>query len=242
MKMYSIRSYAFVALLYMLAACSSNDVDEPVHNGEVQKIIISVRDYMDGDGLLGSRTYFNPSGNSYSWMATDTIGIFPEKGEQLPFVMNSVAGTSTATISGGSWGLKTTEEYAAYYPFSRQNYFTDRGNILFSYTGQVQTGIGDDDETVTAHLGAFDLMAADNATTNGESLHFDFKHLGCIFNLKITVPYAGTYSSVTLTFDEAVFVTKVNLDLTQTTAQVTTVETSKSISVGLKDFTTPSDD
>lgn len=236
MKKYSIRINAFVALALMLASCSANDVEDIVQNGDIQKITVSVKDYGMDNYSQESRTYFNPSGNSFSWLADDVIGIFPENGAQLPFAMSSGAGTSTATITGGSWGLKATEEYAAYYPFSKQNYFTDRGNIHFNYVGQEQTG-----DNSTMHLGMFDLMAADNAQANGDNLHFEFKHLGCIFNLKVTIPFAGTYSSVTLTADEALFASEVKLDLTQAKAQVSAVEMSKTMTLALTDFTTPTD-
>lgn len=236
MRMFCIRRHVFIALALMLTGCSSNNVEEVVYNGEVQKIIVSVKDYDIDDSSLESRTFFDSSDNSFSWLADDMIGIFPENGAQLPFAMSSGAGTSTATISGGSWGLKASEKYAAYYPFSKQNYFTDRSNIHFSYEGQEQTG-----NNSTVHLGTFDLMAADNAQANGDNLHFEFKHLGCIFNLKVTVPYAGTYSSVALTADEALFETEVNLDLTQKEAQVKAVKKSKSVTLILKEFTTPSD-
>lgn len=235
MMKYSIKNKPFIALALLLASCSSNNVDEAGLNAEVQKVIITAGDFLDDENPSASRTNIDPS-KGFSWAEKDTIGIFPARGDQLPFAMASGAGTDVAVISGGSWGLKTSEDYASYYPFSRQNYFTDRSNIPFSYVGQVQTG---DDST--AHLGAFDLMKADNAQANGSNLNFDFEHLSCVLKLKVTVPYAGTYSSVTLLADDAVFATQVKLDLTQTPAQVTNVETSKTISLALKDFTTTAD-
>lgn len=235
MKKYSVWNKVLVAGALFFSACSTDTVNEADGGMEVQRLIISADDFIDDESSLSSRTNVDPS-RGFSWAANDTIGIFPERGDQLPFAMASGEGTDVATITGGSWGLKTSEEYAAYYPFSRQNYFTDRGNIYFSYVGQVQTA-----DNSTAHLGAFDLMAADNAESNGSSLNFHFTHLSCIVKLKITVPYAGAYSSLTLNADEDVFATKVKLNLEESPSQLSEVEKSKSVSLGLTDFTTPSD-
>jgi len=233
MKKNIFKKWGFMPLALLLGACSSDKADKISYDGEVRKVIARVKNFVH-DGNSTTRTNVDPS-KGFSWAANDTIGIFPEKGDQLPFAMTSGAGTSVATITGGSWGLKTSEGYASYYPFSRQNYFTDRGNIFFSYAGQRQTG-----DNSTQHLGAYDLMAADNAQAKGDNLNFNFNHLGCILRLKVTVPNAGTYSSATLCADEAVFGKKVKLDLTQATAQLTKTETSKSITLALDDFTTPS--
>ena len=45
MRMFCIRRHVFIALALMLTGCSSNNVEEVVYNGDVQKIIVSVKDY-----------------------------------------------------------------------------------------------------------------------------------------------------------------------------------------------------
>ncbi|MBQ8602871.1 MAG: hypothetical protein IJ413_10100 [Bacteroides sp.] len=235
MKKCRIGSGAIMGLALLLSACSSNDLDEHALNGDVRQLIVSAKDFVIDESDVSSRTNIDPS-KGFSWASNDTIGIFPEKGDQLPFAMASGTGTKVAFITGGSWGLKTSQKYASYYPFSRQNYFTDRANILFSYVGQEQTG-----DNSTEHLGAYDLMSADNAEADGDNLNFSFVHLGCILRMYVTVPNAGTYSSLTLSVDEKAFASKVKLDLTKTPAELTAVESSKTITLSLKDFTTPSD-
>lgn len=225
---------AIMAWSLLLPACSSENVDEMLSGGEVRKLIVMAEDF-EYDGSQGeTRTTIDPS-KGFSWAAKDTIGIFPERGAQLPFAMASGAGTNVASISGGSWGLKKSEGYASYYPFSKQNYFTDRANIYFDYIGQKQTG-----DNSTAHLGAFDLMSADNAEAKGDNLNFNFVHLGCILRLYVTIPQAGTYTSVSLAADEAAFATKVKLDLTKTPAELTKVEYAKTVSLSLDGLTTAS--
>ena len=235
MKKFYVTSKVAIALALLLPACSSGQEDEMVLGDTICKLIITAEEFVNDDNQKGSRTNIDPT-KGFSWAEKDTIGIFPERGDQLPFEMSSGAGTNVATISGGSWGLKTSEGYAAYYPFSRQNYFTDRGNMHFSYVGQEQTG-----DNSTAHLGAFDLMAADNAESNGTSLNFNFKHLGCILRMYVNIPNAGTYSSLALSAEEAAFAKEVKLDLSKSSAEVTHLESSKSISLSLDGFTSPSD-
>lgn len=235
MNKYRVVVGAIIALMLLLPACSSNDVDEFLIKGEVLNLIIRAENFVTDEEQSLSRTNIDPS-KGFSWAEKDSIGIFPESGAQLPFAMTSGAGTNVATISGGSWGLKTSEKYASYYPFSKQNYFTDRGNIYFSYMGQKQTG-----DNSTAHLGAYDLMAADNAEANGDNLNFNFNHLSCVLRLYVTIPNAGTYSSLTLSADEAAFASKVKLDLTKTPAQLSKEETVKSVSLALDGLTTTSD-
>lgn len=226
---------AIMTLALLLPACSSDNVDEMVNDGEIRNLIITAEDFDYDEKVMESRTNIDPS-KGFSWAENDSIGIFPERGAQLPFAMASGAGTNVASISGGSWGLKKSEGYASYYPFSKQNYFTDRANIYFSYVGQKQKG-----DNSTVHLGAFDLMSADNAEANGDNLNFNFVHLGCILRLYVTIPQAGTYTSVSLSADDAAFATKVKLDLTKTPAELSKVETVKSISLSLEGLTTTSD-
>ena len=235
MKRFYVASRVAMALVLLLPACSSSQEGEIVVGDTICKLIITAEEFVTDEKHVESRTNIDPT-RGFSWALKDTIGIFPEKGDQLPFEMSSGAGTNVATISGGSWWLKISEGYAAYYPFSRQNYFTDRGNIHFSYVGQEQIG-----DNTTTHLGAFDLMAADNAESNGTSLNFNFNHLGCILRMYVNIPNAGTYSLLSLTAEEAAFAKEVKLDLSKTSAELTHVESSKSISLSLNGFTSPSD-
>lgn len=228
--------YLSLAFASFMTSCSSNDViNEAYEANEVRKIWVSAKNIATDDSET-SRTAIDWT-NGFSWNAGDSIGIFPTQGAQLPFaITESGAGTSKAAISGGSWGLKLTTQYAAYYPFDKQNYFSDRNSILFDYTGQVQTGFDE-----TAHLGKYDLMAAKNAVAQNDILNFEFSHIGCFLKIHATIPAAGTYSSLSLEADEPAFSSVINLDLTGTDIEITPVEKVSSIKLRLKEFTTTSD-
>lgn len=68
------------------------------------------------------------------------------------------------------------------------------------------------------------------------------QHLGCLVQLKITVPSVGTLSSVTLTAEEEVFVKTGYIDLTATTPSIISTQTESSLRIDLKDVVTTATD
>ena len=168
------------------------------------------------------------SGVSFKWNVNDTVGIFPNKGDQVSFAMDGGTETNTATFSGGGWALKSSATYAAYYPYNFYN--RDLTKIPVSYAGQTQIGNNNTD-----HIGKYDFMAASVATPSNGAVAFDMQHLGCLVQLNINVPNAGELSSVTLTADEAVFVEKGFVDLTTNAPAITAETTTNTMTIKLKD-------
>lgn len=231
MKKQHLLSGVLCALLLSLSACSNeDDFQVGISTGDVNHITMTATDFE----YPTTRTDFEigTSGAAFKWAANDTVGIFPNEGSQVYFPMTSGAGTNSATFTGGGWALKSSATYAAYYPFIG-NMYLDQTKIPVSYTGQTQTGNGS-----TAHLGAYDFMAASATTAENGGVNFTFKHLGCLVQLKITVPDVGTLSSVTLSADEEVFVEKGYIDLTATTPIIVSTQTASSLNINLKEVTT----
>lgn len=224
-------SGAICLLMFSMSACSNEEeLQADISTEEVNKITITATDFE----YPTTRTDFEigSSGAAFKWAKNDTVGIFPNEGAQVYFPMFSGAGTNSASFTGGGWALKSSATYAAYYPFIGDMYLNQK-KIPISYTGQVQTGNGS-----TAHLGAYDFMAASATTAENGGVNFNFKHLGCLVQLKITVPNAGTLASVTLTADEEVFVEKGHIDLTSVTPAVVPTQTTNSLNIVLKDVAT----
>lgn len=231
MKKQNLLSGALCALLLSLSACSNEDeLQAGISKEDVNSITMTATDFE----YPTTRTDFEigSSGAAFKWAANDTVGIFPNEGSQVYFPMTSGAGTNSATFTGGGWALKSSATYAAYYPFIG-NMYLDQTKIPVSYTGQTQTGNGS-----TTHLGAYDFMAASATTAENGGVNFTFKHLGCLVQLKITVPNAGTLSSITLSADEEVFVEKGYIDLTTATPTIVSTQTASSLNINLKDVTT----
>lgn len=178
---------------------------------------------------------YTGSGVPFAWAITDTLGVYPDHGDQIGFSMASGVGTNDAVIDGGAWGLKSASTYGAYYPFSKRNYYCDRNNIILDYTGQVEVGIANAD-----HLARYDYLASADVCSEVGRLNFNMQRLGCILILRLTVPQAGKYVSLTLSADEDVFVTQAKLSL-GVTPSVTPIKKSSTYTLDLENISTTSD-
>lgn len=139
----------------------------------------------------------------FTWAANDTIGIFPDAdASQARFIMTAGAGTKTATFDGGGWALMADKKYASYYPYIPDANL-DKTKIPVNYAGQIQNGNGN-----TSHLGAYDYMAATAIVPTDGEVAFNYKHLGCLMQLKLTMPKSGTFTSLSLKSQEKIFVTE----------------------------------
>lgn len=233
MKKQSLLLGAMCVLMFSMSACSNEEeLQVSVFTEEVNEITMTATDFE----YPTTRTDFEigSSGAAFKWAKNDTVGIFPNEGSQVYFPMTSGAGTNSASFTGGGWALKSSATYAAYYPFIGDMYL-DQKKIPVSYTGQTQTGNGS-----TVHLGAYDFMAASATTAVNGGVNFNFKHLGCLVQLKITVPVVQTLPSVILSADEEVFVEEGYIDLTTESPAIVPTKTTKTLNIELKNVTTTS--
>ena len=136
------------AIVGLFAACSDlseMDFHEKSDDGNlVEQVIFEVPEirYLIDDNLE-TRASLSQEGNNdiqFSWEATDTVGIYPDKGSQVFFEMVDGIGTNVAHFDGGGWALRENSTYSAYYPFVC-NMKLDRNAIPVSFTGQSQTGV-----------------------------------------------------------------------------------------------------
>lgn len=229
MKRMSFLPMRAVVLLLAFTACSEELTEVP--SSTLKQIVMTAADFETEDG---SRTNFQitSAGAEFSWAANDTVGIFPNEGAQAYFPMTSGAGTKSANFTGGGWALKDASTYAAYYPFIG-NFYLNKNAIPIDFTGQVQTG---DDST--AHLGAYDYMAAIPATPKNGNVSFAFKHLGALVQLKLTVPQATTLNSVTLTTENDAFAVNGTVDVMASASSITSVTSAKEVTLELKELAT----
>ena len=217
--------------LFLLLGCSQSA--EEVILDEVTHVVISANDFKSG---LSSRTLLDmsTSGAVFSWAAKDTVGIFPNDGAQVYFPMEEGAGTKTASFTGGGWALKNGYTYAAYYPFIG-NYYVDKEHLPLSYTGQKQIG-----NASTAHLGYYDFMAAiPTAPLNGY-VNFQFDHLNCLVQMRLTVPVIANFESLSLSCKESIFTTKAELGFMNRTYAFIPKESSEHIDLELEDIVSTS--
>ena len=100
----------------MLFSCSAeNFIDNVGADSECGSITMTASDFINDPN---SRTSFqiDKNGATFSWAENDTVGIFPDKGRQVDFPINSKAGSHVAYFNGGGWALKPSSSYTAYYP------------------------------------------------------------------------------------------------------------------------------
>lgn len=157
-------------------------------------------------GSMG-RTAFDESNKQYTWQESDMIGIFPEEGNQVGFSMKDGVGKTEATFTGGSWGLKPSATYAAFYPLI-PDFNIIPTDIPIHYNGQTQISNGS-----SAHVGEFDYMVAPLSEVKSGAVNFNFDHIGCLIHFKLTIPANGIYKALLLKTEEAVLVEKASVNL-----------------------------
>lgn len=236
-----MKTYKYLYLLpvcTMLTACSNDDgLNEVVVTKDtaVKQINVTLPS-LDYDNSATRTVYtINETGMSVTWAENDTIGIFPSNGHQVSFSTDEGIGGNTVTFNGGGWGLKNDSTYAAYFPFSKENFNRSNKTILLDYTGQRQVGNANAD-----HLKAFDYLASGSVTPENGSLNLDLKRLGSIVKLDLTLPsdipvsHDGYRFSGILTLSSDVpFIQKAELDISGAEPRIVPLETSRVMMVEL---------
>ena len=228
----------FLSIITIVVTSCNKDIEENKFSipSEVKTIYATIKnfDYEKSDFTRTSIS-IEDDGPHYAWAVTDTIGIFPTEGRQVEFFMASGAGSTSATFTGGGWGLKSTSTYSAYYPLIGK-YYLDKTAIPVDYTGQVQDG-----NNSTTHLGAYDYLAAPASEVKNGTVAFNFDRLGCLVRLIITIPQPTTLSKITLVTNGE-FTQKGTIDLTAENNSINSQITSKTFDVSLQNIQTTTED
>jgi hypothetical protein len=212
--------------VFVVMSCHVNPIEEIPTDVRIVSFIADA--IIDDDGTKSS---FNDSNGNFYWEQDDTVGIFPDVGSQIYFEMNSGAGTSSATFTGGGWDLKTSSSYYSYYPFIG-NIYLNRNKIPVSYLGQKQL-----EPNATNHVGPVDFMYADSEMdANTGSVNFHYHHLSTFIRLLLTLP-AGTYTKLALTSPDADFMTEGFYDLLASTPKLTGTKFSKQLVLDFEPIT-----
>lgn len=229
--MKSIFNWLMGTTMFLSAFTACTDESETLISEGLKEIIVNANHFIPE---TDSRAFYL-DGNSveFKWVDGDTIGIFPNEGAQAYFpILTTDEASSSASFTGGGWALKPSSAYAAYYPFIGK-FYINKNEVPISYVGQKQKG-----NSSMEHLNAYDFMVASASTPQSGRANFQMAHLGSFVQLKITMPQGGTLSSVTLSADEALFVTKGTMDVMAATPAVKAVETSNTLTLDVEDVTT----
>ena len=219
--------------LSALVACGEDAAMEEslnLSNGKtLESISITGKDFQTETGTRSS-VVINNAGVNFLWEAGDVVGIFPNTGDQVSFAMDEGAGMQTATFNGGGWALKASSTYAAYYPHNFYN--RDLTAIPVSYEGQRQDG-----NASTAHLGAYDFMAASVTTPSNGAVAFDMQHMGALVMLQADLDEDKTLTNVALKASTPAFVEAGTIDLTAMNPHITSTASTNIHNIPLENFT-----
>lgn len=221
-----------------MSSCSNDNELTSEKSEYVTSVRVTVEDFLPESPATRTSYTVDASGFNFHWADGDALGIYPVGGDQVKFPISQGDGSASASFDGGAWKLRSTYQYAAYYPFSADNYTIDQKALPVSFTGQMQNGNGS-----TAHLGAYDYLAcAATSPSAGGGVDLTMKHLGAFVRLQLTMPKADTFSSVVLESDGAKFVTSGTFDLTAATPAITPTATSSTYTINLTNVATTEKD
>ena len=218
----------FVSIAVLgLAACSSEMDVAGDAIGDVKRVSMNVADFEWAEGEQTRTTAVNNGGSiSFRWSAKDTVGIFPDKGDQVSFPIEEGAGTGTAVFNGGGWALKSQSTYVAYYPY---NYDNRTGEAIpMTYEGQTQVGNDNLDNLTKCDY----IVSSISTPSNGEA-SFQFKHMGALARFVLTVPEAATFTKFTLSSEDEVFPVGQTMNVHANPVAITNKKMSKTISMSI---------
>lgn len=229
--------YFYFLFLFFFTSCTSDDClmeEVYVDGNEITEIRAIIPD-LDVDDVK-SRTSFTtgPYGTVPNpvWIVGDSIGIYPDEGDQLSFRITT--GGITCPFSGGGWAMKASSSYTAYSPFQRSYYFKEKSALPVNMLGQTQKGNDN-----SAHLSAYDILIAKGDKPSSGSLNFQFTRQVALVRMELTAPRAATWKSITLK-SNAEFTTQAEMNLSLDAPTITTTAQSNSVTLSLENVVTTS--
>lgn len=230
-----IQSVTLVSAVF-LCACNNETEDSSVENEYVSSVRVTVESFKDDLPSTRTTHTLTPTGVDINWAEGDALGIYPIGGDQVKFPLSSGSASATASFDGGAWKMRSELQYAAYYPFSKDNYTISQTEIPVKYSGQTQNG-----NNTTTHLGAYDFLACAASSPNSKGeINLQMQHLGAILRLQLTMPNADSYNKVVLESGSAnyCFVEKGRFDLTSANPTVIPTATSNTYTINLTNVST----
>lgn len=227
-------SYILLLAIAVVSSCSSDNEILSTKSEYVNAVRVTVEDFLSESP--STRTAYTVDGNGFhfQWADGDALGIYPVGGDQVKFPISTGDGAKNAFFDGGAWKLRSEYQYAAYYPFSVDNYKKAMTEIPVKYTTQTQNG-----NASTAHLSARDYLAC-AATSPNESGGVDLtmKHLGAFVRFQLTMPKADTFSAIELVTNTNGFVLGGKVDLSADVPTITPMGTTDRYTISLTNIST----
>ena len=215
---------------FLFAACSQNGIDESgLQQSGSTHLHACVEDFTyEG----GSRTTITPTstGMSFAWAEGDMLSIYGPSGKtctNYAIDEGSIsADAKQADFENCEFGLRTGSTYYAIYPYD------------FNQTNGKAYGVRYDNQRQTvnassAHLSQNDYLTSAAVVNGDNSCNFNFKHLGAVVRLRVTVDKPMTLKSVSLTSSDGSFTQTGKIDVTTETPTVFDAVTSPTLTLNL---------
>lgn len=223
MRHFSILLAGGAALAAMMIGCQT---ERDIPEVDITTVRCSI-DQIDSEEDFATRAIIN--GTSFLWSAGDKIGIVPNEGSQIYFVVNDGAGTSTAKFDGGDWAMKSTGTFYAYYPLY-PDIFLSKGHVPVSYIGQTQSGNNNN-----LHAGDYWTLYTEGTKAMENTLNFSFHHLTSFFKTYVAVP-AGTYTRIAFSAPSEVFIKDGYFDMSSQTPKIVGTTFTDELCLDLQDI------
>ena len=169
----------------------------------------------------GTRVSISEDLQTFTWSDGDQIGIYYLDGDITAHAGFGIltGGGTTGTFTNSAFSLHPSSTYYGFFPFNESATVSE---APVDFTGQVQTVNGS-----AAHLGAKNYMYSVVNTDGEGDAQINFHNLGSVMVIRVEAPDTKTYSSLEIYSNNANFITKGNVSMTDGT--VTPTETSNSI-------------
>lgn len=199
-------AFAVVTAALFASSCLQNELEQP-----------GIPEYITGITVIGEDVDFSDFDTkvsytdrlAFSWDNGDRLGIFPIGGRQQLFPLSDVGNGSSANFDGGAWALRSSYEYAGYYPYTTDKSDTDDMMLAVDYRHQKQDGNGS-----TASLGELSYMVAEaTRPNNAGSVNLQMKQVGGVIRVEATVPENVNYRQATIYDNTAEMIVGGKIDL-----------------------------
>lgn len=174
---------------------------------------------------------------SYLFEDHDTIGIFPEGGFEIPFIVEipDLVPTKEVTLIANGWRTKDGVKYCSYLPFDRYN-FDYSNRVPWRFAGIRQNG--NKDGVKTGSKNSLFLATRPTETTPEGLFNAAFTHMGTIVRANYKLATVGTFKKACIVAPTARFALNGTYDLYADGQPFTPGEMSNHFDVMLDNLTT----
>lgn len=201
-----MKTWGYIWISLIFSACQQVVVEPALDSKKIKNISVSIE--QDDQ----TRLFVKDVNNNSAGMQTqnfiendDTIGIFPQAGDQIPFIISGMASPQTNfTFMAEAWGLLSGVKYYAYIPFDRSMNFRSYNNVesvYLNYFGQEM------DKDMSNADGMYDQMDYTGKKQSYYSYMYSepTEDLTGSGNLNFQMRYVGGWQFVYLTINNADF-------------------------------------